>query len=85
MVRKYVKGFGRRPICDGEEAADAEHGLKLAGASTPDCVLLDYALPDTNSKRWSPCDSQTERCQSSAVLVDFVARRRVAGEGQFKR
>jgi PAS domain S-box-containing protein len=29
-----------------QEAADAEHGLKLAGSSTPDCILLDYVLPD---------------------------------------
>ena len=25
-----------------QEAADAEHGLKLAASSTPDCILLDY-------------------------------------------
>jgi PAS domain S-box-containing protein len=29
-----------------QEAADAERGLKLAGSSRPDCILLDYALPD---------------------------------------
>jgi PAS domain S-box-containing protein len=29
-----------------EEAADAKHGLKLARASTVDCLLLDYVLPD---------------------------------------
>jgi PAS domain S-box-containing protein len=29
-----------------QEAADAEHGLKLAASSTPDCILLDYVLPD---------------------------------------
>ncbi len=29
-----------------QEAADAKHGLKLARSSTPDCILLDYALPD---------------------------------------
>ncbi len=29
-----------------QEAADAEHGLKLAGSSTPDCILLDHVLPD---------------------------------------
>jgi len=29
-----------------QEAADAEHGLKLATSSTPDCILLDYVLPD---------------------------------------
>jgi DNA-binding response OmpR family regulator len=29
-----------------EEAADAEQGLKLARSSTPDCILLDYVLPD---------------------------------------
>ena len=29
-----------------QEAADAKHGLKLAGSSTPDCILLDYVLPD---------------------------------------
>jgi PAS domain S-box-containing protein len=29
-----------------QEAADAEHGLKLAVSSTPDCVLLDHVLPD---------------------------------------
>jgi PAS domain S-box-containing protein len=28
------------------EAVDAEHGLRLAMSSTPDCILLDYALPD---------------------------------------
>src|SRR5258708_36924790 len=29
-----------------QEAVDAEHGLKLAASSTPDCILLDYVLPD---------------------------------------
>src|SRR5258708_8245913 len=29
-----------------EEAADAEQGLRLARSSTPDCILLDYVLPD---------------------------------------
>src|SRR5262245_20171375 len=29
-----------------QEAADAEHGLKLAASSTPDCILLDNVLPD---------------------------------------
>src|SRR6266478_8907789 len=29
-----------------QEAADAEHGLKLAGSATPDCILLDHVLPD---------------------------------------
>jgi PAS domain S-box-containing protein len=29
-----------------QEAADAEQGLKLAASSTPDCILLDYVLPD---------------------------------------
>ena len=29
-----------------QEAADAEQGLKLARPSTPDCILLDYVLPD---------------------------------------
>ncbi len=29
-----------------QEAADAERGLKLAASSTPDCILLDYVLPD---------------------------------------
>jgi PAS domain S-box-containing protein len=29
-----------------EEAADAEQGLKFARSSTPDCILLDYVLPD---------------------------------------
>ncbi len=29
-----------------QEAADAEHGLKLAASSTPDCILLDHVLPD---------------------------------------
>jgi len=29
-----------------QEAADAEQGLKLARSSTPDCILLDYGLPD---------------------------------------
>src|SRR5215470_8246338 len=28
------------------EATDAEHGLKLAASSTPDCILLDHVLPD---------------------------------------
>jgi PAS domain S-box-containing protein len=28
------------------EAADAGQGLKLARSSTPDCILLDYVLPD---------------------------------------
>src|SRR5260370_16283217 len=27
-------------------AADAEHGLKLAASSTPDCIRLDHVLPD---------------------------------------
>jgi PAS domain S-box-containing protein len=33
-----------------QEAADAEHGLKLAVSSipAPDCILLDHALPDTD-------------------------------------
>jgi DNA-binding response OmpR family regulator len=30
------------------ETADTEHGLKLAMSSTPDCILLDYALPDAD-------------------------------------
>jgi PAS domain S-box-containing protein len=29
-----------------EEAADAEQGVKLARSSTPDCILLDYVLPE---------------------------------------
>jgi PAS domain S-box-containing protein len=29
-----------------QEAADAEHGLKFTAFSTPDCILLDYVLPD---------------------------------------
>src|SRR5262249_19672504 len=29
-----------------QEAADAEHGLELAGASTFDCILVDVLLPD---------------------------------------
>src|SRR5216684_9260223 len=29
-----------------QEAADAKQGLKLAESSTPDCILLDYVLPD---------------------------------------
>jgi PAS domain S-box-containing protein len=29
-----------------QEAADAEQGLKLARSATPDCILLDYGLPD---------------------------------------
>jgi DNA-binding NarL/FixJ family response regulator len=29
-----------------QEAADAEQGLMLARSSTPDCILLDYGLPD---------------------------------------
>src|SRR5258708_1096230 len=29
-----------------QEAADAEQGLKLARSSPPDCILLDYGLPD---------------------------------------
>ncbi len=29
-----------------QQAADAKHGLKLADSSTPDCILLDYILPD---------------------------------------
>jgi PAS domain S-box-containing protein len=29
-----------------EEAADAEQGLKFARSSRPDCILLDYVLPD---------------------------------------
>jgi len=29
-----------------QEAADAKQGLKLARSSTPDCILLDYVLPD---------------------------------------
>jgi PAS domain S-box-containing protein len=30
-----------------QEAADAEQGLRLARSSTPDCILLDYGLLDT--------------------------------------
>jgi PAS domain S-box-containing protein len=29
-----------------QEAADAEQGLKLARSAPPDCILLDYGLPD---------------------------------------
>src|SRR5215470_17035829 len=29
-----------------QEAVDAERGLKLAASSAPDCILLDYVLPD---------------------------------------
>jgi PAS domain S-box-containing protein len=29
-----------------QEAADAEHGLKIAESFTPDCILLDHVLPD---------------------------------------
>src|SRR5258708_40265671 len=29
-----------------QEAADAEQGLKLSRSATPDCILLDYGLPD---------------------------------------
>ena len=31
-----------------QEAADAEHGLKIAESSTPDCILLDHVLPDAD-------------------------------------
>jgi PAS domain S-box-containing protein len=30
------------------EAADGGHGMKLAGSSTPDCILLDDILPDAD-------------------------------------
>jgi CheY-like chemotaxis protein len=29
-----------------QEAADAEHGLKIVESFTPDCILLDHVLPD---------------------------------------
>jgi PAS domain S-box-containing protein len=31
-----------------QEAADAGHGVKLAGSSAPDCILLDDILPDAD-------------------------------------
>jgi PAS domain S-box-containing protein len=31
-----------------QEAASGAHGLKLAGASVPDCILLDASLPDAD-------------------------------------
>ena len=31
-----------------QEAADADHGVKLAGSSEPDCILLDDILPDAD-------------------------------------
>src|SRR5262249_11139411 len=31
-----------------QEAADAKQGLRLARSSTPDCILLDYVLPDAD-------------------------------------
>jgi PAS domain S-box-containing protein len=31
-----------------QEAADAGHGVRLAGASAPDCILLDDVLPDAD-------------------------------------
>jgi PAS domain S-box-containing protein len=31
-----------------QEAADADHGVKLAGSSAPDCILLDDILPDAD-------------------------------------
>src|SRR5579871_999569 len=29
-----------------QEVADAQHGLKIVESFTPDCILLDHALPD---------------------------------------
>jgi PAS domain S-box-containing protein len=31
-----------------QEAADAAHGVKLAGSAAPDCILLDEVLPDAD-------------------------------------
>lgn len=42
----------RRALAAGgfvlHEAVDAEHGLKLALASGPDCILFDSVLPDAD-------------------------------------
>jgi signal transduction histidine kinase len=48
LYRRYLmQPLGAEPL-ELEEAASGEEGLALFAARPPDCVLLDYQLPDTN-------------------------------------
>src|SRR5260370_534649 len=52
-----------------EEAADAEQGLKRASASTPDCILLDYVLPDAKGLEVLESLRQPDGTLPCAVVV----------------
>ncbi len=52
-----------------QEAADARQGLKLAGASWPDCILLDYVLPDTDGLEVLQSLGQPDGTPACAVVM----------------
>jgi PAS domain S-box-containing protein len=52
-----------------QEAADAEHGLKLAGASTFDCILIDVLLPDATGLDVLECLRQPDGLLPCAVVM----------------
>ncbi|MGI4820808.1 MAG: ATP-binding protein [Janthinobacterium lividum] len=48
LYRRYLKPLlGTEPL-ELEEASSGEEGLAMFAAHPPDCVLLDYQLPDTD-------------------------------------
>ena len=52
-----------------QEAADAGHGLKLAESFTPDCILLDYILPDADGVEVVECLRQPDGALPCAVVM----------------
>ncbi|MFD1875168.1 ATP-binding protein [Hymenobacter bucti] len=49
LYRRYLAPSGAEPLeLELEEASSGEEGLALFAARPPDCVLLDYQLPDTD-------------------------------------
>jgi PAS domain S-box-containing protein len=57
-----------------QEAADAEHGLKLAGAATFDCVLINDPLPDATGLDVLESLRQPDGALCCAVIVLTAAR-----------
>jgi PAS domain S-box-containing protein len=57
-----------------QEAADAEHGLKLAGAAMFDCILINDPLPDATGLDMLDSLRQHDGALSCAVIVLVAAR-----------